>query len=585
MKTATAGLSVVLTFLGLLPGSAPIRGAEPAWPADVLGWAKPKPGEHPRLLFRQGDLADLRKRAETPEGKAIIKRLRFLLDGKNGETLLESGQPEHTVGAFSIGHAAGYGLLYQLTGDKKYADLGLQCFDRMLKGERDRDKRYAFDKPEGELRSGSSWAVAALGYDLCYTGWVEADRVRIAKAFLATKGAQNYDLEKVVRKPKYKPSKNHTGGIMCGAAAAAALAGDPGTEGHKIWEEWLPDAYKNTTAMLTEGFGDHGWYAESQGPSHVSSDTGLLLWLRAAKIACGKDFITPRPNGQYITLRWAMEILPQEGRPQFPLRMAAGPSYGTHEFTRAGDWSHGGQFAQGFGTVDDKYKPALLWVYRHFVEPYEHKLTDKESWVNDKGWLGKDEKSYDALTSPWKAVLAFVNWPIGTEAKNPAGILPQAIEDRVHGYYCFRNRWKDADDIVVTALLGYGPKDAYKPKFGPIVVWGLRKRYEFGSLTAAGPGEFTPGKDGSGVLAANGRHLAVDYSGASGAPLLLVGIGISGGKSDGTAQFSTVDVKGQTFTILTLAKDKHPEPKVEGDKLLVGGQTIHFDGKRLLLSK
>jgi len=450
---------------------------------------------------------------------------------------------------------------------------------------RDRDDRYSFRQPGGALRCGPSIGAYAIGYDLCYDGWDEADRKRVARAFLDVKTGQGFNLEKVVRKPKYRPAKNHTGGIMCAAVAAAALADDPGTEGVKIHEEWLPDAYRNTTAMLTEGFGDHGWYAESQGPSHVSSDTGFQLWLQSARTACGKDFIHPRPNAQYIALRWAMEIIPQDGRPQYPLRMAAGPSYGTHEFTRAGDWSHGGQFAQGFGIIDDRYKPAFLWVYRHFVEPSEHKLTDKEAWVNDKGWLPEGEKSYDALTSPWKAVVSFVNWPIGVEPKNPAGILPQALEDRIHGYYCFRNRWQDADDIVVTALLGYGPKGDYKPKFGPVVVWGLGKRYEFGSLTAPKPADFTAQPDGSGVIAAGDNHLAVDFSGASGAPLLLVGIGIGEGKGDATARFTTVNVGGRAFTVLTLSKDRHPEVKVEGDKVVVGGRTVRFDGQRLVLGK
>jgi hypothetical protein len=200
----------------------------------VKDWKKPAAGEHPRLLFRKSDLPEIRKRAETPEGKAILKRLRLLLDGKNGNTLLPPGQPEHTVGAFTLGHAAGYGLLYQLTGEKKYADLGLQCFERMLKGEADRDACYSFTNPNGELRAGWSWAVAALGYDLCYDGRGEADRKRIARASLDVKANQGFNLEKVVRKPKYRPAKNHTGGIMCGAVAAAALAGDPGTEGAKI---------------------------------------------------------------------------------------------------------------------------------------------------------------------------------------------------------------------------------------------------------------------------------------------------------------------------------------------------------------
>ena len=123
--------------------------AEPAWPADVPGWERPRPGEHPRLLFRKSDLSDLKKRAEMPEGRAIVARLRFLLDGEDGDTLLPAGQPQYTVGAFTIGHAAGYGLLYQLTGEKKYAELGLKCFDRMLAGEPDRDGRYSFTNPNG----------------------------------------------------------------------------------------------------------------------------------------------------------------------------------------------------------------------------------------------------------------------------------------------------------------------------------------------------------------------------------------------------------------------------------------------------
>ena len=67
---------------GLLAGAAPAKGP---WPADVPGFVKPAPGEHPRLLFRKGDIVALKAKAATPEGKAIIARLRLTLGG-NGET-------------------------------------------------------------------------------------------------------------------------------------------------------------------------------------------------------------------------------------------------------------------------------------------------------------------------------------------------------------------------------------------------------------------------------------------------------------------------------------------------------------------
>jgi hypothetical protein len=75
--------------------------------------------------------------------------------------------------------------------------------------------------------------------------------------------------------------------------------------------------------------------------------------------------------------------------------------------------------------------------------------------------------------------MSFVNWPVGIEPENPESVLPTAMEDRFHGYYVFRNRWQDENDILVTALLGYGPRDAYKPKAGPIYLWGSGKSPKF----------------------------------------------------------------------------------------------------------
>ena len=105
------------------------------WPIAVSNYQAPEAGEHPRLLFRRSDLSKLRKRAETTEGLAIVARLREQLGGgesmpthKNAMTSAygKQGGPkpqkeDMPVGAYSISHMAGFGLLYQITGDKKYA--------------------------------------------------------------------------------------------------------------------------------------------------------------------------------------------------------------------------------------------------------------------------------------------------------------------------------------------------------------------------------------------------------------------------------------------------------------------------------
>ena len=40
-----------------------------------------------------------------------------------------------------------------------------------------------------------------------------------------------------------------------------------------------------------------------------------------------------------------------------------------------------------------------------------------------------------------------------------------------------------------------------------------------------------------------------------------------------------------TFTVMTLQKGNAPEAKADGDNLVVGGQTVTYDGKTLSFTK
>jgi hypothetical protein len=180
--------------------------------------------------------------------------------------------------------------------------------------------------------------------------------------------------------------------------------------------------------------------------------------------------------------------------------------------------------------------------------------------------------------------LAFVNWPVGVKPENPATVMPRAMEDRIHGYYVFRNQWQDENDILVSALLGYGPKDAYKPQFGPIYLWGLKKKYAFGKFLSAGPADFTPGPNG-GVVSTGTQCLGVDFSGASGAPAVLALAGIEGPKPDATVNTTSLTVDGKTILIVTVQDGQPPAVKADGNRIAVGGQTIAWSGGRFVFGK
>jgi hypothetical protein len=601
------------------------------WPAPVRDWRAPEPGEHPRLFFRRSDLPEMRRRAETPEGRQIVERLRLLLNGGDGRTLPsvfspsrkatnssatpqtdpnagvrppgprvsaeeeEEGEdvlPDSAEGAggvytnhaslplgrvYTLWHAAGYGMLWQLTGQREYAGLGRQCVEKALEGQRDRDNRYSFVEPHGALRAGPSLGAIAMGYDLCADGWDENFRRRVAEALARYDQGPYENLDDLARGARHFPGKNHWGGQVGGAALALlAIRGDPGAGNPARIERLLAT---NAVAMLrhlTEGFGDGGLYAELQGPGGIASDTAYVPALQAWRVAGGKDFVTPRRDGSYITLLKAHELVLVAGKPWYTLRNPS--NYGSGNFSpfpvdgcrsdRTG-LSRGGQFAQGFGAVDARYRPALLWVYNEIVE------------------LDPATRTFDTVSAyPHRAVLSLVNWPIGLSPQNPGTVLSRLHEDRRRSYLVARNHWKDGSDLVVTLKAPAGDQPA------PIMVWGRDMRLSFARSPGPTRTFFQATDDGS-FIVSNPKGMmwvAADFSRSSGADLLLTMIGKYAEPAadvrtpqGSTAKFHVMEACGyRRIVLLTVQTGEPPVPRVEHDAIAVGGQTIRFDGRRFI---
>jgi len=556
--------------------AAPLAFAqESPWPAIVAGHKAPEPGEHPRLLFRKSDLPALRERAKTPKGKAIIERLRKCLNGSDGESMPTSFNPEKgpvgsdgsgefavkaPLGAYTFSHMAGYGLLYHLTGDKKYAELGKQCFEKALEGYRDRDRRYAFKAPYGPLRAGPVLGWTALGYDLCYDGWDDEYRKKVCLALAnydENDPKKNTNLPKLVQS-SMPPFSNHYGMQVGGAGLALlAIRNDPGVDPKKI-DALLAQSEKSMIRNLTEGFGDGGFFAEGDGTGSMSSHIVFLTALQAWSVSAGKDFVSPRPNAQWAALKWIFLTVPRNGQMDFwPKR----GGYPQNIWSREGI-SGAGYFAYPFGVLPDDQNAALLWFYNHHLKSNDEK----------KGTPFDTSNPY-----PHLAVCSFVNWPTSLKERNPAEVLPRCYRDSKWNFYAFRNRWQDENDIVISVLTrnvkGYIKADGD----GGLQVAAFGKKSKWGKVK--GTEKYRrPAADGSGILIlADGTSLGVDFSKASGADAMLV--------TSGTADGTKVKLAGTTLTFKSLTTGNEPKLQVQGERVVIGQQVVSIKDGNLVLGK
>jgi hypothetical protein len=567
---------------------APERDDRP-WFRTVRGFEPVEPGEHPRLLFREDDLPALREKADTPEGRAILKRLRHLLDGDNGETMTTKfSDATHAYmgggwkskkldepGVYTIGHVAGYGLLYQLTGEKKYAEFGRQCFEKALAGVRDRDDRYSFRNPGGDLRAGPSVGWYAVGYDLCYDGWDAATREKLGRAiaeysvasgaaededpYVAKYANKQVDLESLAR-GTMPPSSNHFG-LQVGGASLALLAvsGEEFVDQQRI-DTLLAVARDSMIRNMFQGFGDGGFFTEGDGTGSMSSQLSFLAGLQAWRNARGVDFVNvERPNARMMTLKWIYLTVVRDGRPHFwPIR----GSYGHNVWAREG-LSGAGYFAYGFGGVPDEHKAAMKWYYDRFL--LEH---DRQRGA-----------PYDTVSRyPQAAVCAFVNWPVEMKPRDPDEVLPHCYRDSIHGFYAWRNRWQDGNDTVISLLTQRTSGYMYSRPDKVFRILSGGRRINWGTVQP-GPTTYwhrTPQGETSVLTLADGTSYAVDFTGASGADTMLV--------TTGKAKGQTVKVAGRKLTFFFPTAESPPQVRVKGDAAVVGKQRVTVDDGNLSLA-
>jgi len=114
-----------------------------------------QPGEHPRLFFRNADMDEIRRRMKTPLGEKIVEQLEYMLENPGEKN------PHGPI------WGTGWAMMYQLTGEKKYAD---RAFNHMTGW---MFNAYYYG---GWYLHSYTMTGGAVIYDLCYDGWSQQQR-------------------------------------------------------------------------------------------------------------------------------------------------------------------------------------------------------------------------------------------------------------------------------------------------------------------------------------------------------------------------------------------------------------------------
>ena len=377
-----------------------------------------EPQEHPRLIFRKDDLDELRSKAKSPVGEAIIARLK---DSLKGEIFYDG----YWLNGGS--HGAGYCFLALLENDPLWAQKGWDVSQNAIALSRSVD---GSDKPRVLELSGLVTGIA-IAYDLCYPFWDDQMRSHISRWLgnqtirLAQGGGRGWNNNTI--------SNWNVRARSAAGMAALAIKEEP--------EEFFPNnqffrpvnnldlllatAQRNVSRYIDTALGDGGFGIE--GDAYTAHSVIVMLpFLQGYKNVMGKDMVNPS-NARWLIPQSMMRMIPQGDG-------VITPAYGRHRHGIGGSI-----FPYGLATLPPEFVPSAHWVWHRYFG------------------LEGDQTFGIGDFSPHEAIYAFVNYQEEIAPKNPQSVLDRVFRDQIRGLYVFRNQWQSSDDIVASIYLNSQP--------------------------------------------------------------------------------------------------------------------------------
>ena len=413
----------------------------PPWPEPVKGHVPLEPGEHPRLIFRKKDVPVLRKRAETPEGKAIMERFRQVIDYTAHSP--EPGQGPNSRFKVDSWPGIGFGFAYQMTGEQKYADRARDLIDAKF------FKRRPIHGQD--IHHGPQAMGLALTFDLCCDGWAAEFRQkcvdelwqRAQELITGTAGGGRMGGLNLAY------WSNHNGIRVAGAGLAAlAVLHEKTSDGMVLDKQAMAianEAAYDQRGWLRDGLGGGAWCMEGMFYKGMTIVRGLGPHLVAHAVATGNR-IDAGELGDFTAVGHFLEAAP-------------GRLFTTHK-----------SLFPGYAINQDNLEE-VIWTTLLFTVPDDMMPGVKYLHTRNVGFQGK--KTF-GLERGCYAPYLMTFYPFDVEEKPPAESFRWISPDPVNGHWVFRPVWKDGNDVLLTwNMLTHARGSCHYERTGPPLEWRL----------------------------------------------------------------------------------------------------------------
>lgn len=375
-----------------------------------LFWSLASPAQapsHPRGLITQAEVAPLRARMQQEPWRHFLQQLETRV---NREMQRPPDELDAYDNAYLCSQLSG---LYLLTNEGHWAGKAWTYMQRILA-----DPIFTEPTSRGLTRA-MLLQQAAISYDLCYTGWTEAQRTQASEAIFSTLLSVSSNMG---TEANYNLASNWMG-VRYGAVVLAA----------SVWDDPLPASGKRSRALpflwdATKRLQDHveanlyenGWNGESMG-YHAYNWSFIAPAIIALQNGTRSDvfdllrFIPKAQNSLWAISTSQIDIPTQDGR-----GMKADLS----------DDNLGacppGLLATGMRLFPPAQLPYLQWMFDYRFPPDQ--IDDARNGL----------------------LFSLLYYPQSSQPRNPAEAGWLNYHDPEQGVAVFRNRFQDSTDVVFT---------------------------------------------------------------------------------------------------------------------------------------